>query len=192
MPEGAPAPGWQTRHAEFFCTPAIAEITLSLEKGESLQDALKEPPERFPPLFLALAAVGEETGHLPEVLQELEKYYLFQQKSWRLVRSTALMPAIQLVLGIGIITVLIFVLGLIARWAGFSILRFSKYAVVDCSTSRSVICKISGRDGSPSRPTYFEILRTPRRCIPTCLDKIGITPAKIPSIAPRCRHLVRL
>src|SRR5436853_2871418 len=32
--------------------PVAAEITLALEKGESLQDALKEHPERFPPLFL--------------------------------------------------------------------------------------------------------------------------------------------
>src|SRR5207248_1624317 len=65
--------------------PVAEEIRVHLESGESLRAALKAAKASFPALFVSLVTVGEETGHLPEVLEELEKYYLFQQKSWRLV-----------------------------------------------------------------------------------------------------------
>src|SRR6185437_13442689 len=38
-----------------------------LEKGHSLGQALKREANYFPPLFLSLAEVGEQTGMLPEV-----------------------------------------------------------------------------------------------------------------------------
>jgi type IV pilus assembly protein PilC len=89
-----------------------------LERGDDLQVALKAEAGVFPPLFLALVAVGEQTGHLPEILQELEKYFLLQQKSWRQIRSNSLLPVIQFVLAIGVIALLIFVLGLIGQSRG--------------------------------------------------------------------------
>jgi type II secretory pathway component PulF len=95
--------------------PVAERIRLHLERGDSLGAALKDEAGVFPPLFLALAAVGEQTGHLPEMLEELEKYYLLQLRSWRQVRSSSLLPAVQFVLAIGVVALLIFVLGLIGQ-----------------------------------------------------------------------------
>jgi len=52
-----------------------AQISKELKAGWSLQDAIGKQASVFPPIFLALVTVGEESGNLPEVLAELEKYY---------------------------------------------------------------------------------------------------------------------
>jgi type II secretory pathway component PulF len=95
-----------------------ARISEHLERGDDLRVALKAEKAVFTPLFLALTTVGEQTGHLPEILEELEKYYLLQQKAWRQVRSSSLLPAIQFILAIGVIALVIFVLGLISESRG--------------------------------------------------------------------------
>src|SRR6478735_7402911 len=58
--------------------PMAGRIVHELEQGNSLEDALKPEAAAFPPLFLALAGVGEHTGMLPEVFGELEKYFARQ------------------------------------------------------------------------------------------------------------------
>jgi type IV pilus assembly protein PilC len=98
--------------------PVAAQVAVHLEHGESLKAALEAEAASFPALFVSLAVVGEETGHLPEVLHELEKYYVFQQKSWRMVRAAALMPAIQLVFGVALVAIVIYILGMIAASRG--------------------------------------------------------------------------
>ena len=89
--------------------PIARRITQALEEGDSLEMALQPNRERFPPLFLALAAVGEGTGQLPEIFGELEKYYLMQQKFWRQFWSQALLPIMQFIMAIFIIAGLIVV-----------------------------------------------------------------------------------
>jgi type II secretory pathway component PulF len=91
--------------------PVAAKISQDLKAGWDLQEALKKQQASFPPLFMALAAVGEESGNLPEVLGEMEKYYLLQQKLRREFRSQIRWPMFQLVAGILVIAGLIYVLG---------------------------------------------------------------------------------
>jgi type IV pilus assembly protein PilC len=98
--------------------PVAERIRQRLDQGESFQAALKPEEAVFPPLFLALASVGEQTGHLPEILEELEKYYMLQQKSWRQIRSRSMLPMIQFFLALGVIALLIFVLGMISQSRG--------------------------------------------------------------------------
>src|SRR5438067_171830 len=63
--------------------PVADRICQDIDQGESLAAALKRERDYFPPLFVTLAIVGEESGSLPEVLTDLEKYYLLQQRLWR-------------------------------------------------------------------------------------------------------------
>jgi type IV pilus assembly protein PilC len=64
----------------------------TIEKGGSLESALREEHDAFGPVFVAMAAVGEQTGRLPEVFEALEKYYLTQQRFWRQVVSRSFYP----------------------------------------------------------------------------------------------------
>lgn len=93
-------------------------ICTSLESGDSLRVALEKERYAFPPLFLSLAAVGEETGQLAEVFTELEKYFALQQKLRRQLLSQSMMPLIQLALAFLVIALLIFVLGMLGQSRG--------------------------------------------------------------------------
>jgi type IV pilus assembly protein PilC len=91
--------------------PVAARVAEALGRGESLEQALKREAAAFPPLFLSLAAVGEQTGMLPEVFGELERYYLRQQQLRRQFWAAAAWPLIQFVLAVFVIAGLILVLG---------------------------------------------------------------------------------
>src|SRR4051794_27011364 len=98
--------------------PVAERIKICLERGDDLHVALEQEKAYFPPLLVNLASVGEATGHLPEILAELEKYYSLLQKSQRQLRAGSFLPALQFVMGLGIIALLIFILGAIAQSRG--------------------------------------------------------------------------
>jgi type IV pilus assembly protein PilC len=90
-----------------------ARISDGLEAGDDLEDALKKEASAFPPLFVALATVGEETGMLPEVFRELEKYYQLQQRLARQFRAQIAWPAFQFFAAVFVVAGLIWILGLL-------------------------------------------------------------------------------
>jgi type IV pilus assembly protein PilC len=93
--------------------PVAAEISRELKAGWSLQDAIGKQSSVFPPIFLALVTVGEESGNLPEVLSELEKYYRVQQKLRREFIDQISWPVIQFVMATFVIAGLIWALSFV-------------------------------------------------------------------------------
>ncbi len=93
--------------------PVASRIAAELERGGGLEDALKHEQKVFPPLLIALARVGEQTGMLPEVFGELEKYYVRQQQLRRQFISQITWPMIQFFGAIFVVAGLIFVMGII-------------------------------------------------------------------------------
>jgi type IV pilus assembly protein PilC len=93
--------------------PVAGRVADQLKRGESLEDALEREKKSFPPLFLALARVGEKTGNLPEVFSELERYFLRRQELRRRFLAQIAWPALQFFLAIVVISLLILVLGLL-------------------------------------------------------------------------------
>jgi type IV pilus assembly protein PilC len=94
------------------------QVARDLKAGWGLQEALEKQKGVFPPMFVAMATVGEEAGRLPEVMAELEKYYAMQQKLRRDLISEISWPVIQLVAAILIISGLIYILGIIQVTTG--------------------------------------------------------------------------
>ena len=103
----------QVRRGSVAVRPLAERISLELERGESLEVALQAEKKYFPPLFLALAGVGEHTGNLPEIFGELEKYYILQQKLWRQFLVQIWWPVFQFVAATLVIAALIFIMGII-------------------------------------------------------------------------------
>jgi type IV pilus assembly protein PilC len=101
-----------------------AQVCKDLKAGWSLHDSLKKQENVFPPLFIALCAVGEESGNLPEILGELEKYYLIRMKLRREFVSQITWPVIQFVAGVFIIFALIWILGWIGETRADKEVRF--------------------------------------------------------------------
>jgi type IV pilus assembly protein PilC len=95
--------------------PVADRIALALDEGDDLAAALHNEKAAFPPLFLSLAAVGEQTGHLPEIFGALEKYYLLQQKFLRQFISQCILPILQFIAATFVIAFLLVILGWIAE-----------------------------------------------------------------------------
>lgn len=111
--------------------PVAARIAAHLERGNSLERALKDETNTFPPLFLALVTVGEQTGALPEVFHELEKYYQLQQQLVRQFRAQVMGPLLQwcfAVLIFGLVMVVLAALSSPAKVAGPTVFGLSGYA----------------------------------------------------------------
>jgi type II secretory pathway component PulF len=98
-------------------TPAVrratALLTTELKAGWSLHEAMEKQGTTFPPLFRALSTVGEETGNLPEVMGELEKYYITQQRLQRDFINDITWPVIQFMIAVLVVSGLIWVLGVL-------------------------------------------------------------------------------
>jgi len=104
----------QARRGSAAVRPIADQICQDLQEGESLEGALDKVKDRFPPLFLALAEVGEESGNLPEVFGELEKYLVLQQRLRRQFIGQIIWPALQLFAAIWVIAGMIFILGILS------------------------------------------------------------------------------
>jgi type IV pilus assembly protein PilC len=105
----------QARNGPLPVRALAGRVAERLEHGDSLHDALAPEKAAFPPLFLSLSRVGEESGTLPEVFTELEKYYLLQRKLWREFWSQAAWPLFQFGTAVFVIALLIFILGILAE-----------------------------------------------------------------------------
>ena len=105
----------QARIGSLAVRPVAGRIAAQLERGSDLESALEPERASFPPLFVALAGVGEQSGQLPEVFAELEKYFRLQQKLWRQFASQIMWPLFQFFAAIFVIAGLLWILGLIAE-----------------------------------------------------------------------------
>jgi type IV pilus assembly protein PilC len=110
--------GQQARSGLPAVRPLAALIHHDLERGDSLETALQRQEAALPPLFLALAAVGEQAGQLPEIFGELERYFALRQRLRRQFRTEMIRPVFQYVIAVLVIAFLIWVLGLIAESRG--------------------------------------------------------------------------
>lgn len=90
-----------------------ADLAAKLSKGDSLEDALAGYRDRFPPLFVELVAIGEQSGNLEDTFSELADYYETTLKVQRNFRSEMALPVIIFFAAVLIISALIFILGLL-------------------------------------------------------------------------------
>jgi type IV pilus assembly protein PilC len=91
-----------------------ADVAEKLSKGSSLEDAFEPYRDRFPPLFVELVAVGETSGRLVDTFDELCMYYETTDRVRRDFRAQMVYPTIQFVAAVVIVSMLIFVQGLLS------------------------------------------------------------------------------
>jgi type IV pilus assembly protein PilC len=103
----------QARQGTGPVRPLAERMRRVIERGEDLETALMQESKSFPPLFLALASVGERSGNLPEVFAALEKYYIMQQRMWRQFISLSIWPAFQLIAAIFVIAAMLLLIGIL-------------------------------------------------------------------------------
>ncbi|MGJ8680092.1 type II secretion system F family protein [Paraglaciecola sp.] len=72
----------------------IAKLSLSLKKGSSLAEAVGEHSNIFEPLYCNLIQLGEASGNLPAVFDELAKDLKFRQDLQRKIISSLTYPIV--------------------------------------------------------------------------------------------------
>ncbi len=106
----------QARRGPLGVRPVADRIAEKLQRGEDLETALETEKDYFPPMFLSLTVVGEQTGNLPEVFRELEKYFVMQQSLRRQFWATLAWPLFQFVVAMYVVIPgMLLVLGIIAQ-----------------------------------------------------------------------------
>lgn len=88
------------------------------KRGEDLSDVMAQHKSFFPPLMAAMTRVGEATGRLERALLSLADYYQHQLQTRRMFLQSIAWPMLQLVAGIGVISLLIWVMGILTPAGG--------------------------------------------------------------------------
>ncbi|MEM9368695.1 MAG: type II secretion system F family protein [Planctomycetota bacterium] len=94
---------------------SVREATLS---GRTLTDAMKDTREFFPPLLVSMTRVGEATGRMERTYLMLAEHYENQVTLRRGFMRAITWPMIQLVIGIGVISLLIYLMGILTAPTG--------------------------------------------------------------------------
>lgn len=85
----------------------FSAIRARVMEGHTLAGALGLFPNAFPPLYRATVGAGEQSGHLPEVLERLAEYTENRQHSQQKVTAALAYPMVLLVVAIGVIAALL-------------------------------------------------------------------------------------
>ncbi len=93
--------------------PIAARVDEQIKRGSSFADALEHEKDYFPPLFLSLARVGEQTGMLPEIFADLEAHFVRQKKLRNQFIALSAWPVFQFFAAVFVIAMVILVLGLL-------------------------------------------------------------------------------
>jgi general secretion pathway protein F len=84
----------------------LAEVRTAVNEGSALGDALAKYPKLFDPLFVSMVRAGELAGNLDEVLGRLADFLEATQKLKAKVTGAMIYPAVMVLIGTVIITVL--------------------------------------------------------------------------------------
>jgi|GEM_PF-62271 len=101
--------GKQNRNAYF--ARVLRDVRENVRNGRSLSASLSDHPQIFSDLFVAMTRAGEESGKLPELLNNLTLHYRKQDEIATRVRGALVYPLFMLAVGIlTVIFILTFVM----------------------------------------------------------------------------------
>jgi len=78
-------------------TKALNEIASQLESGHPLSTAFHQHPKLFPPLFVSLVHVGENTGQLDSSFSKLASYFEREQETRKRIKTAIRYPSFVLI-----------------------------------------------------------------------------------------------
>lgn len=79
---------------------SLREIKQDIERGNSLYNAMKNYPKIYPKLLINMVRLGQESGNLDEVFNNMHDYYLSRYKIKKKITSSLIYPLIILILGV--------------------------------------------------------------------------------------------
>ncbi|MFT5280673.1 MAG: type IV pilus assembly protein PilC [Flavobacteriaceae bacterium] len=84
----------QRQTTNFYFGRAISDISESIQAGGTLSSGLKKYPKIFSPLFVAMMEAGEESGSLPESLEQVSIQLAKAANLQRKIKGAMMYPSI--------------------------------------------------------------------------------------------------
>ncbi|NND97160.1 MAG: general secretion pathway protein GspF [Pirellulaceae bacterium] len=103
----------ESKHGSGQQRVAMAALLDGAQHGEQLSATMRQHDKFFPPLLIAMTRVGEATGRLDRAMLNLADHYDQQLKMRRTFVSSIIWPGIQLFGGIVVISLLIYIMGIL-------------------------------------------------------------------------------
>lgn len=93
----------------------MAQVSDDVQRGGAISDAIDQTGSYYPDFFREMVRVGEESGHLSEVLGQLAEHYERQVQMRRTLLISVAWPVIELFLALSVIGLLIYLMGAISK-----------------------------------------------------------------------------
>src|SRR5687768_4504336 len=97
----------EERHASGSLKTALGAIKSRVADGGTVAEAMHAQNGFFPPMFVQMVAIGEQTGKLDEVLLRLGEHYEHQTSMKRIFWFGIAWPLLQLIVAILVIGLVI-------------------------------------------------------------------------------------
>ena len=111
----------EVRHSSEPLKSRLEVIQARVAAGDPVAEAMAASNGFFPPMFVQMVAVGEQTGKLDEVLLRMAEHYSHQQQMQRNFWMGIAWPLFELIFAVLIIGFLIVILGMIGSSSGTTI-----------------------------------------------------------------------
>jgi type II secretory pathway component PulF len=108
----------EERHASGSLKNALESIRRHVAAGSTVAEGMRASNGYFPPMFVQMVAVGEQTGKLDEVLQRLGQHYEHLASMRKMFWFGIAWPMIELTGAVLVIGFVIYITGVIAAMNG--------------------------------------------------------------------------
>ncbi len=89
-------------------------VYYSVNSGQTLSDAFREYPREFPNILTSMIGVGEKTGDLNEILDDVVDFFEKQYRLKSSIRSTIMLPVIYM--GVAILVAIFLMVGVLPQF----------------------------------------------------------------------------
>lgn len=108
----------ESKHGSGRQRDAMRELAERASQGEQLSEAMESRRGFFPRLLVSMTRVGELTGRLERTLLVLAEHFEHQLQLRRAFLTSIAWPALQFTMGIGVISLLIWLMGILTPATG--------------------------------------------------------------------------
>jgi len=108
----------EERHASGSLKNVLETIRRQVAAGGTVAEGMHASRGYFPPMFVQMVAVGEQTGKLDEVLERLARHYEHMSSLRKMFWFGIAWPMIELIFAVLVIGLVIFITGMIGTRGG--------------------------------------------------------------------------